>query len=120
MGEKEQYPDNKTFAGKIEIKDDRPKRDYIHVLDVVAAITKAIYYEPQNSFEVFNLGSGQSYSVKELAKIVMNLFDHKIQYNCSNQYRHNEVMDTVANIRNISKIGWKPSISLLDGLILMK
>ena len=107
---------NQAKTGKIEIRDDRPKRDYIHVIDVVSAIEKSITYSSQTGFEIFNLGSGQSYSVKELVQIVTSLFDHDIDYTCLNEYRPNEVMDTVANISNIRKMDWKPTISLLDGL----
>jgi UDP-glucose 4-epimerase len=102
--------------GRIEIKDDRPKRDYIHVLDIVSAIENAIRLTPNNNLEIFNLGSGQSYSVNELVKVVMSLFDNKITYNCLNEYRPNEVMDTLANIDNIKRVGWKPKVSLLEGL----
>ena len=89
--------------GQIEIKDDRPKRDYIHVIDIIFAIEKAIELNIGDNIEIFNLGSGESNSVKEIIEIVLDLFENEIQYNCLNEYRQNEVMDTVANISKINR-----------------
>jgi nucleoside-diphosphate-sugar epimerase len=105
--------------GAIEIRDDRPKRDYIHVSDVVSAIEKAVCYKSESGYDVFNLGSGVSYSVKDVVEMVRSLFTTEIDYQCLNEFRPNEVMDTVATISEICKIGWKPRISLQDGLKMM-
>jgi len=102
--------------GKIEIKDDRPKRDYIYVEDIVEAILTAI--ENQNPrIQIYNLGSGVSYSVGEIVNIVRSLFNSEIDYICKNEYRTNEVMDTVADINKINvELGWQPRVSIEDGL----
>lgn len=102
--------------GKIEIKDDRPKRDYINVEDIVEAILTAI--ENQNSgIQIYNLGSGVSYSVGEIVNIVRSLFNSEIDYICKNEYRTNEVMNTVADINKINmELGWQPRVSIEDGL----
>lgn len=102
--------------GKIEIKDDRPKRDYINVEDIVEAILTAI--ENQNSgMQIYNLGSGVSYSVGEIVNIVRSLFNSEIDYICKNEYRTNEVMNTVADINKINmELGWQPRVSIEDGL----
>jgi len=104
--------------GKIVIKDDRPKRDYIHVEDIVGAIVTAIE-TPNNdrSIQKYNLGSGVSYSVKEIVNLVRGLFDTEIEYICTHEIRPNDVMDTIADISKIKKeLHWEPSISILDGL----
>ena len=105
-------------TGKIVIKDDRPKRDYIHVEDIIDAMITAI--ETKNtdkSVQKFNLGSGFSYSVKEIVDMVRGLFDTKIEYICTHEIRTNDVMDTIADISKIqNELGWKPSISIFEGL----
>ena len=105
-------------TGKIVIKDDRPKRDYIHVEDIVAAIITAIETEnTDKSIQKFNLGSGVSYSVKEIVDLVRGLFDTEIEYICTHEIRPNDVMDTIADISKIqNELHWKPSISILEGL----
>lgn len=120
---KGQHPDfliptiiRQAFEGKIEIKDDRPKRDYIHVEDVIEAVLIAAE-KKQQGYRVYNLGSGISYSVRQLVDMVSGLFDHRIDYNCKNEYRPNEVMDTVADIKKIrEELGWSPRISMEEGI----
>ncbi len=104
--------------GKIIIKDDRPKRDYIHVEDIVEAIAKAIEAENnEKSVNIYNLGSGVSYSVKEIVEMVQRFFDSKIEYLCTNEIRPNDVLDTVADISKISsELHWEPKISISAGL----
>ena len=109
---------NQAKIGKIVIKDDRPKRDYIHVEDIVEAILAAIESEnPDKMMKKYNLGSGISYSVKEIVEIVQSLFDLKIEYLCTNEIRPNEVLDTIADISKIkNELNWNPKISIWDGL----
>lgn len=108
-------------TGKIVIKDDRPKRDYIHVEDIVDAIITAIETEnTDKSIQKYNLGSGLSYSVKEIVDMVRGLFDTEIEYICTHEIRPNDVMDTIADISKIqNELHWKPSISILEGLTKM-
>ena len=105
-------------TGKIVIKDDRPKRDYIHVEDIIDAIITAIETEnTDKSIQKFNLGSGVSYSVKEIVDMVRGLFDTEIEYICTHEIRPNDVLDTIADISKIqNELHWKPSISILEGL----
>ncbi len=109
---------NQAKSGKIVIKDDRPKRDYIHVEDIIEAILIAIESKnTEKSIEKYNLGTGISYSVKEIVDFVIKLSDSKIDYLCSNEIRPNDVLDTVADISKIqNELHWKPKISILEGL----
>lgn len=103
--------------GFIRIKDDRPKRDYVHVNDVVRAIHLSIETEQQNNLEIYNIGSGKSYSVKEIVEIIIGFLDKKIDYQCTNEIRVNEVLDTIACIDKArSELHWEPTVSLKDGL----
>jgi len=106
--------------GNIIIKDDRPKRDYIHVKDIVEAVYAAIESKNTNSLQTYNLGTGVSYSVKEIIDIVTGLFKSKIEYQCKNETRPNEVMDTIADISKIkTDLNWTPQIDIIEGLKLM-
>ncbi len=109
---------NQAKSGKIIIKDDRPKRDYIHVTDIVNAVLKATeVITDSTSLQTYNLGSGESHSVKEIIDIVRQLSEKDIEYQCTNEIRQNEVMDTVANISKIkNELGWKPKMTLSEGL----
>ena len=109
---------NQAKNGKIVIKDDRPKRDYIHVEDIVEAIATVIESDHiEKSMDIFNLGSGVSFSVKEIVEMVRGFFDFKIEYLCTYEIRPNDVLNTVADISKIKmKLHWQPKISIVDGL----
>lgn len=105
-------------TGKIQVKDDRPKRDYVHVRDVVQAIECAIDYTPQQVklCEIINIGSGTSYSVKEIVDILISLSNTQIEYTATGETRPSEIMDTIANVDKLKQIGWQQKVSLKEGL----
>src|SRR5712672_33022 len=53
---------------EITVEDDLPRRDYVHVDDVVAAI-RSLVTNPRPG-ATFNVGSGESHSVGEIVKMV--------------------------------------------------
>ncbi|MBI9066507.1 MAG: NAD-dependent epimerase/dehydratase family protein [Salinivirgaceae bacterium] len=102
--------------GKVILKDKRPKRDYIFVDDIISAVIKALDYDPKGT-EVFNLGSGISTSVEELVLIIKKTFEKPFDVEYLEEYRQNEVLDTVANIEKIKEaLNWKPKYSLKEGI----
>jgi nucleoside-diphosphate-sugar epimerase len=88
--------------------DGRQRRDFVHVRDVVAANIAA--YESSLRGEIFNVGSGTSLSVKELADLISPDQVHIEARKC----------DSLATLADISKIGaqlgWSPKITFEQGL----
>lgn len=103
-------------TGKIELKDPRPKRDYIHVNDLVDLLMKCISYK-NNNYDIFNAGYGKSYSVREIVDMVLTKLDFPVTINYTNEYRKNEVLDTIADITKANNyLGWQPKYDLNTGL----
>lgn len=99
---------------RIEVKDLSPKRDFIYVDDVSDLIIE-IY--KKNIQGIFNAGTGISYSVEELIKLVQKILNKNLPVVSENIQRVNEISDTVANIEKAKKIvGWSPKNSLEEGL----
>jgi nucleoside-diphosphate-sugar epimerase len=106
-----------ALSGKIIIKDERPKRDYIHVKDVVNAIMASLRMEQKKDFSLYNLGSGISHSVRDLGSMIINAMDRETVFSSSGEERPNEVMDTIADIRKAKKyLKWEPEIRLAEGI----
>ena len=103
-------------GGKIQVRDDRPKRDYIHIEDVASAVEFMAFAEWKDTFAVYNIGSGKSYSVREVAEMLMRLWPQPVEYMATGETRPNEVLDTVADISRLKRMGWSPRISLEKGL----
>ncbi len=102
--------------GKIILNDERPKRDYIHVSDIVSAIVKSIEKDESELLKI-NLGTGESYSVEEVVNIVNSIFGNDLDVMYLKKYRQAEVLNTVANINLANKeLGWLPEIKIESGL----
>jgi UDP-glucose 4-epimerase len=103
-------------SGAINLMDSRPKRDYIYIDDVISAYIKIVENNNLNN-EIFNLGSGISYSVKEVTDIINRYFNNSLEIRFSEEQRSNEVLDTVADIENAKcKLNWLPEVSLEEGI----
>jgi nucleoside-diphosphate-sugar epimerase len=99
----------------IVVEDGVPRRDYVHLDDVIGAI-ESLRRNPKPG-AAFNIGSGKSYSVAELVELVCKIADVKKPVVSRNNRRVNEIPDVIADITAIrDATGWSPSISLLDGL----
>ncbi len=102
--------------GKVELFDPQPKRDYVFVDDAVEAYLKAAQYK-EKSYEIFNIGSGKSYSVQEVVEMISKLTGKKIDVTYSNKRRKNEIMDCKADYSKAEKLlGWTPRVTIEEGL----
>lgn len=101
---------------RIRIKDSRPKRDMLYIDDFLEACFSVLDYD--SYFDIFNVGSGASFSVKEIVEVAIAASGKKIKWDSLKIRRCNEIPETVADIRHImKKTGWKPKFSLKKGLM---
>lgn len=99
---------------EVKVKDLEPKRDYIHVKDLVVCLIKAMDHK---IFEVFNAGSGKSYSVKEIIEIALKIKNKKMPILSEQTTRVNEISDTVADISKAKRLlQWAPEIDIEKGI----
>ena len=106
--------------GKVLLGNPVPKRDFVYITDVVKAIMTASLSDIEG-FNVFNIGSGKSYSVREIADIITKKYSELTGKNVSIIYmkdeRKGEIADTIANIGKAKKIlKWSPEIDIETGL----
>jgi GDP-4-dehydro-6-deoxy-D-mannose reductase len=98
----------------VHVKDLVPKRDYLYIDDFIDAIIQCLALD---HFDTFNIGSGISYSVKEIIDMVQKIAGTNYPVTSSNETRTAEIMDTIADISKAEKIlHWKPKTSMLQGL----
>jgi UDP-glucose 4-epimerase len=96
-------------------------RDFLYIDDVINAIIMVLYADDLVNGNIFNIGSGNSMQVKEVAllaaKIIGNNSSNLIKFGAI-PYRANEVMDYSVNIEHAyDLLGWKPEINLESGLV---
>lgn len=101
---------------EITLLDLNPKRDYIFIDDVVNFITIAVEAELKDA-EIINIGSGVSYSVAELVRIIQKIAGTNLPVLSKNEVRFQEINDVIANIDKAKLMfNWSPEISLEKGL----
>ena len=91
------------------------RRDFIHV-DDINDFHIQIMNNPQTDGEVYNLGSGENYSVNEIYTTIASLLNS----NVNPKYLSDLPGEAFANLADISKaqsIGWSPKIGLKEGLL---
>lgn len=103
-------------GGKIILNDPRPRRDFIHLYDVVDAIIKSLEI-PTGSFNIFNLGSNASTSINELVDLILSASGKNAETTFRNIFRKGEVLETIADISKIkNSLAWEPKIDLKAGI----
>ena len=98
----------------VTITNELSKRDFLFIQDLIDLILKIIEYDFK--FEIFNVGSGKSYSFKQIVEMIEKISNKKLKLEF-NYDEENCIKNIVADISKISdKIGWKPNISFDDGI----
>jgi UDP-glucose 4-epimerase len=98
----------------ITITNKNNKRDYLFIDDLIDAIIKLIDYKCK--FEIFNIGSGKSYSFEN----VVQLFEEENKKKIKRKYKiskKNNIPKIQADISKIKKeIKWNPKYTLVEGI----
>jgi len=110
------YSQLQVFGNNYPTRDGTCIRDYIHVMDIANAHTKALQYlwkqKSENYCEVFNLGTGYGVSVLELINAFEKVTNQKLNYVLSPR-RQGDVVQVFANNNKAkSVLGWQPQYSI--------
>jgi nucleoside-diphosphate-sugar epimerase len=98
------------------VKDPAPRRDYLYIKDFNSLILKILTYK-LSDVEIYNVGSGKSYSNYEVAEIVQSLANKDCRLIVQDRPRKNDVLDCYADVSLVKRsFSWNPSYSLEKGL----
>jgi GDP-L-fucose synthase len=92
-----------------------PRREFLHVDDLAEACVMLIGKEPADIGELINVGTGDDLSIAELASLVQELtkFPGKVVFD---RTRPDGTPRKLLDTSRITAMGWKPAISLHDGI----
>jgi UDP-glucose 4-epimerase len=88
--------------------DGSQRRDFVHVDDVVRA--NLLAFESDRRGAIFNVGTGDTISIKELADIISPNQLHEAR-------RKGDAEVTLADITRIrAELGWEPTVPIVEGI----
>ena len=91
-----------------------PKRDFIYVTDVINAIILVL---KSKGFKIFNVGTGKSHSILEMAYMIQKITNRNFKIeSIQKKSRKKEVKNIAANCNKLKQLGWMPHVSLVEGL----
>ena len=102
--------------------DGSPKREFLYSDDLAEAIRiilntskKKLFTLCEKNFPIINIGSGDVYSIKDLANIIKNKINYKGSIYFDKNFP-NGTMQKSLNCKRILKLKWRPKIFLDQGL----
>lgn len=104
-------------GGQVELGNLSPNRDFSYVADVVGGLLRVL--GDGTAGEAYNIGSGDSVSIRELAETIVSFFDRDIEIASVDAKRRQssvEIEDHRADISKLAALGWSPEYSLRAGL----
>ena len=114
-----ELPHLNVYGNDYDTSDGTGIRDYIHVMDLAEGHVKSLEYleklNEQNILgchEIFNLGTGNGYSVLDVVKEIENVSGKKIKYVFAER-RDGDVAEVYADASKAKKLlGWEAKLDL--------
>jgi UDP-glucose 4-epimerase len=109
-----QKPAVEVYGADYPTPDGTAVRDYIHIIDLASAHMLALNWA---SSDVFNLGSGDGYSVKQIVEAARKVTGHPIPA-VEKPRRAGDPPKLVADSAKIRKVlGWKPRFDSIEAIL---
>ncbi len=99
----------KIFGSDWPTEDGTCIRDYVHVVDLIDAHIKALNSLGAPGHEIYNLGSGSGYSVREVVRAASDAIGHPIAF-VDSARRAGDPAVLIADISKAKRmLGWSPT-----------
>lgn len=113
-------PKMTVFGTDYDTRDGSCVRDYIHVMDIANAHTKALQYliahRNTSNCEVFNLGTGNGVTVLEAIKAFEKISGIKLNYTTGPRREGDVIAIYANNSKAKEKLQWEPKIGIEDSM----
>jgi UDP-glucose 4-epimerase len=107
-----------VFGHDYDTRDGSCIRDYIHVMDIANAHTRALQYlidkKNKSNCEIFNLGTGNGVTVLEAIKAFEKISGVKLNYDLGPRRPGDVIAIYANNTRAKSLLGWEPKTGIED------
>jgi UDP-glucose 4-epimerase len=107
-------PEVKIFGTDYPTPDGTAIRDYIHIEDLAQAHVLALEHARPGEHRIFNLGSGDGYSVREVIGAVREVTGLDVPVREADRRPGDPPRLVAANAKIRSELGWAPTKTLTD------
>jgi GDP-L-fucose synthase len=90
-----------------------PRREFLHVDDLASAVLFAL--QSYDEEPIVNVGCGEEVTIRELAELIMSVIGYSGELVCD-RTKPDGTPRKLLDIQKLTEIGWKPRISLKDGI----
>lgn len=97
--------------------DGTPIRDYIHIRDLAEAHALALESNTPGSHRIFNLGSGDGYSVKQVIEACREVTGHPIPAEVAPRRAGDPAVLIASSEKALKELGWKPQFTDLKTIV---
>lgn len=97
------------FGDDWPTKDGTNIRDYIHICDLANAHLLALESNTPGKHRIFNLGSGEGYSVKEVIETCREVTGHEIPAEVAPRRAGDPAVLIASSEKAMKELGWKPT-----------
>lgn len=113
-----QRPFVQIYGDDYPTPDGTAVRDYIHVIDLAQAHILALKWLAEGGeSQVFNLGNGAGFSVKEVIEVARKVTGHEIPAEVGPRRAGDPPVLVASSEQIISKLGWNPKYANLEEII---
>lgn len=92
-----------------------PKREFLHVYDLAAAIRHIMEYGKPMPYDLINVGTGEDLTIKELAETIQEVVGHTgpIEWDTG---KPDGTPRKLMDVSRMFGLGWKPEIEFREGV----
>jgi UDP-glucose 4-epimerase len=92
-------------------------RDFVHVSDIADAHIRALRVMDRGGFSVYNIGTGASFSVKQMCAVVEKVVGVRLQTKDSSRRLGDPAVLCASPRRIMSELGWRPRHSDIEYIV---
>ena len=107
-GEREHFT---IFGDDYDTSDGTCVRDFVHVLDIAEAHILALWHMAPFTFRAFNIGTGTSYSVRQICRLATQVVGREIPVKIGPRRSGDPAVLCADPRRLMTEFGWKPKHS---------
>ena len=92
-------------------EDGKQIRDYVNIQDVIDA-NILVLEKDEADYEVYNVGGGKTYSVREFYEKVASIFGKDVEAKIPGEYRYGDTRHIFSDISKLKKLGCQPKVPI--------